>query len=34
MKDVSIYEPVITIKSAADTKVFDQLEQLADALKE
>ncbi len=34
MKDVSIYEPVITIKSAADTKVFDQLEQLADSLKE
>ena len=34
MKDISIYEPVITIKSAADKAVLEQLEQLADTLKD
>lgn len=34
MKDISKYEPVITIKSAADKAVLEQLEQLADTLKD
>lgn len=33
MKDISVCEPVITIKSAADKTVFDQMEKLADTLK-